>query len=420
MPAENLTPFIQPIVEFLTQNKLPLIVNVFSHKKSDGIAASLSHYWTEAYWTEAFDDAVEAFYWAMDMIDYPSVRIVVSSTGFPSAGSEPKFSTTANTLAYNQCLVRHNNRGRRLFKKNPHWPIPAYLFTVVNSKKYPGDQLEWGLFDFNMCLVYQNSGSTKHNPANELVVLLRSLGIKKLRIPYPDHNLLKALVNTNVEVNLGIPNEDLLDLALSYEHALRWVDNNIKPYLSSSFFKIRYISVGNEIFKSEKRLWHLVLPAMQNVHEALHSYKDGSSINVSTSAFSYKKSDGTTTSSSSDWTKASDEAVEAFYRAMGLIGYLNVPIVVSSTGFPSAGGETNVATTANTLAYNQCLVRHNRRLLSKKQDWPIVFLKKPDWPISVYLFTLFNSKRYPGNKLEWGLFDFNMCPVYCQGFFSKH
>ncbi|KAF3783285.1 hypothetical protein EJ110_NYTH20508 [Nymphaea thermarum] len=62
-------------------------------------------------------------------------------------------------------------------------------------------------------------------------------GIKKLRVPYTDHNLLKALVNTNVEVNLRLPNEDLHDLALSYEHACRWVCNNIKPYLSS--LKIR-------------------------------------------------------------------------------------------------------------------------------------------------------------------------------------
>ncbi|KAF3783289.1 Glucan endo-1-3-beta-glucosidase 7 [Nymphaea thermarum] len=296
----------------------------------------------------------------------------------------------------------------------------------------------------------ENSGSTKHNPANELVVLLRSLGIKKLRIPYPDHNLLKALVNTNVEVNIGIPNEDLLNLALYYEHALRWVDNNIKPYLSS--LKIKYITVGDEVFfKGDKGLWYFVLPAMQNVHKALHYLvMDCFSIHVSTSVGSNVLFTGKTNMENSFlggrtsfiqpilefldenefplmvnvfssamnrrsdysmgsciyWMKAFDEVVDKFNWAIKNLGYYNVPIVVSSSGFPSARGEPNDTAAANTLAFNQCLLRRNTNLFSEKPDW-----------IHVYLFTLSNFK-YPEDKLEWGLFDLDMCLVYRQGLFS--
>ncbi|KAF3794742.1 hypothetical protein EJ110_NYTH06820 [Nymphaea thermarum] len=110
-----------------------------------------------------------------------------------------------------------------------------------------------------------NSGSTEHPPLSEAVALICSLGIKKLRVLHPDHDLLKALVNTGVEVSLGIPNEDLRDLALSSEHAWRWVSHNIKPYLST--LKIRYISVVNEGIMGEERHRLLVLPAMKNVHK---------------------------------------------------------------------------------------------------------------------------------------------------------
>ncbi|KAF3783287.1 Glucan endo-1-3-beta-glucosidase GIII [Nymphaea thermarum] len=141
---EDWTPFVQPIIEFLAENKLPLMVNVFS----DTTTLNSSK------WTRAFDAAVETFYTAMDLIGYPSVPIVVSSTGFPSTGGEPNVATTATTLAYNQCLVRHN-QGRRSFSRKPNWPIPIYLFALFNFKRYPGDKLEWGLFDFNMCPVYR-------------------------------------------------------------------------------------------------------------------------------------------------------------------------------------------------------------------------------------------------------------------------
>ncbi|KAF3794740.1 hypothetical protein EJ110_NYTH06817 [Nymphaea thermarum] len=66
-----------------------------------------------------------------------------------------------------------------------------------------------------------NSGGIDHPPSSEGVAFIHSLGIKKVRLLHPNHNLPKALVNTNVEVNLGIPNEDLRDLALSFELARR-------------------------------------------------------------------------------------------------------------------------------------------------------------------------------------------------------
>ncbi|KAF3794741.1 hypothetical protein EJ110_NYTH06819 [Nymphaea thermarum] len=283
------------------------------------------------------------------------------------------------------------------------------------------------------------------------MALIRSLGIKKLRVLHPDHNLLKALANTNVEVNLGIPNEDLRDLALSSEHACQWVSNNIKPYSSS--LKIRYISVGNEGIMGEERCRLLVLPAMQNVHNALHYLDNGSlSIQVSTSVgmdvlgkwttpsnarfldvwtpfihpiaeflaendlrlmvnvFPYSRYESILGDRSVHWTNSFDAACDAFYYAMEKIGYPIVPIVPSSTGWPSAGGEPFVTTIADLLAYNYSLVRH---LTQRKR-----LQKNPRLPIDAYLFTLFNSKRDPGDKLEWGLSDFNMRLLYRQGFSS--
>ncbi|KAK6132974.1 hypothetical protein DH2020_033265 [Rehmannia glutinosa] len=98
---------------------------------------------------------------------------------------------------------------------------------------------------------------------------------------------------------------------------------------------------------------------------------------------------------------------DAVFAAMAVLGFNNVKIVISETGWPSDGDENEIGANAeNAAAYNGNLVR---RVLSGVGT-PL----RPNEPLSVYLFALFNENEKPGPTSErnYGLFYPNQQKVY--------
>ncbi|GLT95906.1 hypothetical protein SLE2022_135610 [Rubroshorea leprosula] len=82
-------------------------------------------------------------------------------------------------------------------------------------------------------------------PSNqEVIALYNQHNIQRMRHYGPDHDALQALDGSNIELMLGVPNEDLKGIANGQAVADAWVRNNIKNYPT---VKIRYITIGNEI-----------------------------------------------------------------------------------------------------------------------------------------------------------------------------
>ncbi|KAL1809204.1 hypothetical protein ACET3Z_026194 [Daucus carota] len=107
-------------------------------------------------------------------------------------------------------------------------------------------------------------------PAREAVSLVQSVGIGRMRLYGPDHNALPALGNTNIEVTLGVPNDELEWVASSQDNANEWIQGNVQNYKQVKF---RYIVVGNGIspvldFKTSQYAPFL-LPALQNIQSAI-------------------------------------------------------------------------------------------------------------------------------------------------------
>jgi exo-beta-1,3-glucanase (GH17 family) len=286
--------------------------------------------------------------------------------------------------------------------------------------------------------------------ASDVVQLYRSKGINGMRIYFPDSNALGALKGSGIPLIIDCGNDQLSNLAGSVSNAAAWVKANIQAYQGLT---IRYITVGNEVAGSDT---NLILPAMKNVNAALSAVGLGG-IKVSTAVqsgvtagfppsqgtfsasymgsiaqylastgapllaniypyFAYKgtpsidinyalfTSPGTVVhdnGNGKDYQNLFDALVDTMYSALESAGASTVKIVVSESGWPSAGDAA--ATTGNAQTYNQNLINHVGKGTPKRPG-----------AIETYIFAMFNENRKTGLETErhFGLFNADKSPAY--------
>ncbi|KAL5227691.1 hypothetical protein ABZP36_015956 [Zizania latifolia] len=288
-------------------------------------------------------------------------------------------------------------------------------------------------------------------PASDVVKFYRSKGINSMRIYFADRNALRALSGSNIGLVMDIGNENLDDFATKPSAAAAWVQQNVKAYPGVSF---RYIVVGNEVTGSDT---DNILPAMKNLRDALSAAGLGG-IKVSTAArfdviansyppsngvfnddymyyiaqflsttgapllvnvypyFAYRGDPqdislnyatfqpGTTVTDDGNgltYTNLFDAMVDSIYAALEDAGTPDVRVVVSESGWPSAGGFG--ASVGNASTYNQGLINHVRGGTPKKPG-----------PLETYMFAMFNENKKQGDETEkhFGLFNPNKSPAY--------
>ncbi|MQL76803.1 hypothetical protein Taro_009199 [Colocasia esculenta] len=295
------------------------------------------------------------------------------------------------------------------------------------------------------------------SPPSQVVALYRQRNIRLMRIYYPDAATLQALRGSNIGLILDVPREDVQRLASSASAAADWVQRNVRAYWPDVSF--RYIAVGNERIPGAGEA-QFVLPAMRNVYAAISSAGLQNNIKVSTAVdtgvlgisfppsagafsgaaqaylgpitqflastgapllanvypyFAYVNNPrdislpyaqftapGTVVSDGPNaYQNLFDAILDSMYAALEKVGGPNVAIVVSESGWPSAGG--TAATVGNAQTYNQNLIRHAPRGTPRR----------PGRAIETYVFALFNENRKaPGIEQNFGLFRPNLQPVY--------
>nr|KJB63510.1 hypothetical protein B456_010G003400 [Gossypium raimondii] len=209
-----------------------------------------------------------------------------------------------------------------------------------------------------------------------------------------------------IDIYKNVSNPRLEYLAASQANADRWVQDNIRRYSTVNF---RYVAtIGNEV-KPQDPFARFLFPAMQNVHKAIVKAGLGNQIKVSTATFfgamevSYPPSQGklrgdyqqlldvdyalftapsvVVTDGPYLYQNLFDAMLDAFYAALERAGGGSLDIVVSESGWPSAGGTDTSVNNAKT--YKTNLVRHKNKEPAYEKHWGLFFPSKQEkYPIS--------------------------------------
>jgi Glycosyl hydrolases family 17 len=313
-------------------------------------------------------------------------------------------------------------------------------------------------------------------PLPELAVkLITSSNIKHVKTFDMDPCLIQAFFNSNITLSLCIPDQELPGLASDPTKANLLVQRSILPFIHHT--KISSISVGNEVSMMPDLAPHL-LPAIKNVYQSLKKYKIHKTIKVTTTHsvavlairsppsngifqdsiartimkpilrflnktrspfmvnlypyLTYKETNEipldfalftekpslyyTDPNTSLLYKNLFDILVDALNAAAASLGFHNLTLVVTETGWPTKGYENdNAASLENARLFNQRLIKHVMRV-------PVVGTPmRPGVPVMVYLFALFDEDLKVGEPTEnhWGLFYANGTKKYDLGIEKK-
>ena len=308
---------------------------------------------------------------------------------------------------------------------------------------------------------YGTNGDNLPPPATA-VQLLKNLGISQVRIYDTNASVLTAFQNSNIQLTVGILNDELESIGTSNVSASTWVTTKLVPFKDS--INIYAIAVGNEVLTGVPSLASFLVPAMQNVNAALSANNMGgikvsSPCSMDVLSSTYPPSTGTFNSSYTSvtqmldfltqtssffmlnvypwkayasntdtisldyalfnstsgvldnttgllYTNLFDSQIDATYAALAKFNKTDLSIVVSETGWPTVGqaGEAG-ASTLNAQTFVGNLVKH----VTNKTGTPA----RPGL-INTYLYELYseNNNVGPDSQRNYGLFNNDSTPLY--------
>ncbi|KAG8381116.1 hypothetical protein BUALT_Bualt06G0089000 [Buddleja alternifolia] len=299
-------------------------------------------------------------------------------------------------------------------------------------------------------------------PAKVARFLQHSTIINRVRLFNADPEMLRAFAGTGISITVTIPNDQIPRLT-NLDFAQQWVKDNIVPHIGATY--ITRILVGNEVLSTTNKLLVLdLVPAMQTLHAALveesldheikistpHSlgilfnssppstgkFRAGYDIYILKPLLSFLQATSSPFminpypffSCSTDtldyalfrptiglldentnliYSNMLDGQLDAIFSAIERLGFTDIDVVITETGWPSRGDAGQSAVDAESAAeYNKKLIQH----VTSGIGTPLM----PNRTFETYIFALFNEDLKPGptGERNFGLFEPDLMPVY--------
>ncbi|CAN0909886.1 Glucan endo-1,3-beta-glucosidase 7, partial [Linum grandiflorum] len=339
----------------------------------------------------------------------------------------------------------------------------AFLLLLLLLHHFP--------FSNSQSFIGVNYGQVADNlpPPPATAKLLQSTTVQKVRLYGADPTIIKSLANTGIGIVIGAANGDIPSLAADPNAAGQWVNSNVLAFYPAS--NIVLVTIGNEVLLSgDQGLVSQLLPAMQNVQNALNAASIGGKVKVSTvhsmavlgrsdppSSGSFDPKFGDTMKAllqfqrtvgspiavnpypffayQSDprpetlafclfqpnagrvdsgngikYMNMFDAQVDAVRSALNAMGFKDIDILVAETGWPYRGDPNEVGPSIeNARAYNGNLIAHLRSMAGT----PLM----PGKSVDTFLFALFDEDLKPGPSSErsFGLFKPDLSMTYDVG-----
>ncbi|KAL3535781.1 hypothetical protein ACH5RR_004242 [Cinchona calisaya] len=305
-------------------------------------------------------------------------------------------------------------------------------------------------------------------PPENVVQMMIDNGFDKVKLFEADEKILGALIGSNIQVMLGIPNYMLREISQDPEAAASWVDANVTAYCFNGGVNIRYVAVGNEPFLQSYNNSFLpyTLPALKNIQEAINHAGLGADVKATIpfNADIYNSPESNPVPSAGDfrpelrdltiqiiqflylndapfvvniypflslygdsnfpldyaffdgsnkplrdgdylYTNVFDANFDTLVSSLKRAGYPEMKIIIGEVGWPTDGDKT--ANIQYAKRFNQGLIQHASSGVGTPERKGL---------IDVYLFSLIdeNAKSIEPGSFErhWGLFEFDGKPKY--------
>jgi hypothetical protein len=285
----------------------------------------------------------------------------------------------------------------------------------------------------------------------QVAQLLLTTSLRYVKLYSADQATLQALANTSIKVAVGVANDEISLLAGSVTSAQAWVQTNIVspeltaflvPAMSNLYTALVNLELDSELKVSTPHNLGLLgksfppsvgafnsslsttmqpllaflsrtnSPFMVNAYPYFAYSANPANVSLDYALLQQQPNAAAVTDINTGlhYTNLLDAQLDAVYSAMERLGYGDISLAVSETGWPSNGDPDEIGCgITNAATYNGNLIK----LVSSNAGTPL----RPGSSFDVFIFALFNEDMKPGPSSErnFGLFNVDETPVYNVG-----
>ncbi|XP_039054904.1 probable glucan endo-1,3-beta-glucosidase A6 [Hibiscus syriacus] len=318
---------------------------------------------------------------------------------------------------------------------------------------------------------YGREGDDLPSPYKSIQIM-KSMKVGQVKLNDSNPEILTLLSGTKIHVAVTVPNEEMIRIGSNETYAEQWVRNSFIPFYPNTLIRFVLVGNGvlnSDIDSDRIALYDSLLPAMRGIKKSLNNHdirnvKVTTTLSMDVLQTTFPPSNGTFRSGISGtvmprmlkflnrtksvlfldvypyfawsanpknisidfallrgnitqtdpgsglvYTDLLDQMLDSVTFAIEKIGFRNIRLAISGTGWPSAGDIDQIgANIYNAATYNRNLIR--KMTLNPLPGTP----KSPGVVIPTFISSLYdeNHKIGPGTERHWGLLHANGTPVY--------